>query len=133
MNNIRNEQVKILLQKLFNLFSGSQYNSVISQCKKYLKIYPEYVVLYNLLGLSYMNTGAYDLAKNTFTKVQKMDPTNVSILNNLANSEKNLFNFEAAEKLFNKIIDRAPKYLNAYVNYGNLMRDLNKYNDSTNS
>ena len=132
MNNIRNEQVKILLQKLLNLFSGSQYNSVISKCTKYLKIYPEYVVLYNLLGLSYMNIGAYNLAKKTFAKVQKMDPTNVSILNNLANSEKNLFNFEAAEELFNKIIDRAPKYLSAYVNYGNLMRDLNKYKDSNN-
>jgi len=130
MINVRNEQVKTLLQKLLNLFSAADYNSVIYQCKKCIKTYPEYVVLYNLLGSSYMNTANYDKAKEVFVKASKMDPSNISIMNNLANAEKNLYHFDAAENLFKKIIDKSPKYLNAYVNYGNLKKDLNKYNDS---
>ena len=130
MMNNRNKQVQILLQKLLNLFSASDFNSVVHQCKKYIKIYPEYVILYNLLGSSYMNTGNYNLAKETFTKAKQLDPTNISVWNNLANAEKNIFNFNEAEQLFKKIIEKAPEYLNAYVNYGNLKRDLNKFNDS---
>ena len=130
MINTRNEKLKPLLQKLLNLFSVADYNSVIYQCKRYIKSYPEYVVLYNLLGSSYMNVGSYNLAKETFIKAKKMDPTNISIMNNLANAEKYLFNYNEAEELFEKIIEKAPKYLNAYVNFGNLKRDLNKYDDS---
>ena len=130
MNNIRNEQVKPLLQKLLHLFTASDYNSVIYQCKKHIKTYPEYVILYNLLGSSYMNIGKFSLAKNVFSSAKKMDPSNISILNNLANAEKRLFNFDGAEELFKRIIEKSPKYINAYVNYGNLKRDLNKYEDS---
>ena len=44
--------------------------------------------------------------------------------------KKRLFNFNEAEELFKRIIEKSPKYINAYVNYGNLKRDLNKYEDS---
>jgi tetratricopeptide (TPR) repeat protein len=130
MNNNKNEQVKIILPKLMNLFNMGNYNLLITHCKKNIKKFPEYVVLYNLLGSAYMNTGKYNLARDVFQKAQKMDPTNISIMNNLANSEKNLFNFNRAEELFCKIIDKKPDYLNAYVNYGNLKRDLNLFHDS---
>ena len=130
MTNKRNEQVKILLQKLLNLFNTSDFESVINQCKKNIKIYPEYVILYNLLGSSYMNIGSYDLAKQIFTKAKQMDSTNISIWNNLANAEKNTFNFSEAEKIYKKIIEKTPEYLNVYVNYGNLKKDLNKSKDS---
>jgi len=130
MNNNRNHQVKIVLQKLLNLFNVGHYDSLITHCKKNIKKFPEYVILYNLLGSAYMNTGKYNFARDIFQKAQKMDPTNISILNNLANAEKNLFNYSVAEELFCKIIDKKPDYLNAYVNYGNLKRDLNLFHDS---
>ena len=130
MNVNKNEQVKIVLQKLANLFNVGHYDSLITHCKTNIKKFPEYVVLYNFLGSAYMHTGKYNLARNIFQKAQKMDPTNISIMNNLANSEKNLFNYDIAEELFCKIIEKKPDYLNAYVNYGNLKRDLNLFHDS---
>ena len=130
MNNIRNEKVKPLVQKILNLFKVSDYNSVIDQCKRYLKTYPEYLILYNLLGSSYIRIGKYVLAKKVFSDALKKDPRNISLMNNLGNVEKYLYNFNEAEKLFKKIIEKDPKYLNVYVNYGNLKRDLNKFNDS---
>ena len=130
MNNNRNEQVKIVLQKLLNLFNVGHYDLLIIHCKKNIKKFPEYIILYNLLGSAYMSTGKYNVARDIFQKAQKMDPTNISIINNLANSEKNLFNYDLAEELFCKIIKKKPDYLNAYVNYGNLKRDLNLFHDS---
>ena len=130
MKNERNTQVKIILQRLLNLFNTGHYNTVIIQCKRNIKKFSEYVILYNLLGSAYMNIGKYKSAKETFLKAQKMDPTSISIMNNLGNSEKNLFNYSEAEKIFLKIIEKKPDYLNAYVNYGNLKRDLNEFNVS---
>ena len=130
MSSDRNRQVEIVLKKLLNLFNVGHYDSLIIHCKKNIKKFPEYVILYNLLGSTYMNTGKYSLARDIFHKAKKMDPTNISIMNNLANSEKNLFNYGVAEELFCKIIEKKPDYLNAYVNYGNLKRDLNLFHDS---
>jgi len=130
MINNRNEQAKIISQKIFNLFTSANYNLTIVNCKKNIKKFPEYLVFYNLLGSAYMNIGKYGLARETFTKALKMDPNNISIMNNLANSEKNLFNYNVAEQLFCKIIEKNKDYLNVYVNYGNLKRDLNQFFES---
>ena len=130
MINNRNEQAKIISQKIFNLFTSANYSLTIVNCKKNIKKFPEYLVFYNLLGSAYMNIGKYSLAHETFTKALKMDPNNISIMNNLANSEKNLFNYNVAEQLFCKIIEKNKDYLNAYVNYGNLKRDLNQFFES---
>ena len=126
----KNEQAKIVSQKIFNFFTSGNNDLVITNCKKNIKKFPEYLVFYNLLGSAYMNIGKFGLARETFTKALKMDPTNITIMNNLANSEKNLFNYRSAEILFLKIIEKKPDYLNAYVNYGNLKRDLNQFLES---
>ena len=130
MINIKKKQIESIVKKILNLFTVQDFNSVISQCKKNIRIYPTYTIFYNILGNAYMNIGSYHLAKETLEKIQKTDPNNISIMNNLANIEKNLFNFSAAKKLFIKIIELKPDYLNAYVNYGNLERDLNNFNQS---
>ena len=59
-----------------------------------------------------------------------MDPNNISIMNNLATTYKNLGEFESAENLFLKVIEKKPKYINSYINYGNLKRDLNDFEGS---
>ena len=100
----KNEQAKTVSQKIFNFFTSGNYDLVITNCKKNIKKFPEYLVFYNLLGSAYMNIGKFGLARETFTKALKMDPTGITIMNNLANSEKNLFNYRSAEILFLKII-----------------------------
>ena len=45
-------------------------------------------------------------------------------------SYKNLLQYDLAEELYLKIINKNEKYVNAYVNLGNLKRDLNKFDDA---
>jgi len=66
MKNIENE-IKIIL----NLFNTGDFNSVIINSKKLIKKFPEYVVLYNILGSAYQNTEKFELAKNIFLKVSR--------------------------------------------------------------
>ena len=45
-------------------------------------------------------------------------------------SHKNLLEYDLAEKLFLKLLNLNNKYINAYINLGNLKRDLNKFDEA---
>ena len=122
MNNIENN-----IQTLLNLFNSAKFELVIVRTKKLIKKFPEYSILYNILGSAYQNIGDLDLAKEIFSKVYKMDPSNTAIMNNLANVYKNIGEIDLSENLYKKIIKKNPKYINAYINYGNLKRDNNDF------
>ena len=122
MKNIEND-IKILL----NLFNGAKFDLAISKSKRLIREFPEYVILYNILGSSYQNTGKHNLAKNIFTKGYQIDPNNIAIMNNLANTYKNIGEFDLSANLFEKIISKKPDYINSYVNFGNLKRDNNDF------
>ena len=127
MNKIENE-----IQILLNLFNSRKFNDLIIKSKKVIRKYPNYLILYNILGSAYQNIGSLNLAKEIFIKGSKLDPTNVAINNNLANVYKNTGETELAEKLFKKIIEKNPNYINAYINYGNLKRDNNDFDVAIN-
>ena len=50
MSNIENE-IKILL----NLFNGAKFDVLISKAKKLIKRFPEFLILYIILGSAYQN------------------------------------------------------------------------------
>jgi tetratricopeptide (TPR) repeat protein len=126
MNTIKNDAEK-QIKNLLNLFNNGNYDLVITKGKKIIRIYSEYVILYNIIGSAYLNTGKFTLAKEILQRGLKLDPNNIAIMNNLANTFKNLGNIESAEKLYLKIIEKKPNYINVHINFGNLKRDLNDF------
>ena len=122
MTNIA-DNIKILI----NLFNGAKFNTVITKSKKLIREFPEYLMLYNILGSAYQNTGKLNLAKEVFKKALKLDPNNISVMNNLGNVYKNIGDIDLAKILFQKIIQKKPNYINAYINLGNLERDNNDF------
>ena len=118
------------IQTLVNLFNTTNFDLVISKCKKLIKEFPEYVILYNILGSAYQKTGKLGLAKEIFVKGLKMDPNNIVIMNNLGTTYKNIGNIELSKDLFEKIIKIKPDYINAYINLGNLKRDINNFDSA---
>ena len=123
--NIEND-IKILL----NLFNASKFEMVITKSKGLIRKFPQFLVLYNLLGSAYQNVGSLGLAKEIFTKGLGLEPNNIAIMNNLANVYKNTGELELAENLFQKIIKKKPNYVNAYINLGNLKRDNNDFHSA---
>ena len=102
MINIEND-IKILL----NLFNASKFEMVITKSKGLIRKFPQFLVLYNLLGSAYQNVGSLGLAKEIFTKGLGLEPNNIAIMNNLANVYKNTGELELAENLFQKIIKKS--------------------------
>ena len=99
--------IKILL----NLSNGGKYEMVITKSKMLIRKFPEYLILYNILGSTYQKIGDLKLAKETFLKGLKREPSNISIMNNLGNTLKNLGELDSAENLFKKIIKSDPNYI----------------------
>ena len=127
-----NKDIEKQIQILINNFNAKNFDYIISKTLIYLKKFPEYVILYNLLGSSYQNVGNHKKAKDIFIKGLKYDPKSLAMKNNLATTYKNLLQYDLAENLYSEIIELNPKYINAYVNLGNLKRDINKFDDAIN-
>ena len=124
------EKIKILVGNIQKLFLLRKYNLVISESQKAVKQHPNYSIFYNMEGLALTQVGKFDEAKIILEKGYKIDPNDLAIINNLANVEKNIFNYGQAEKLYKLSISKKKDYFNSYINYGNLKRDLNKFEDA---
>ena len=127
---MKNNYIEKKIQILLNSFNSRLFNDVILKTEALIKKFPEYVILYNLLGSSYQNIGRYDKAKNIFILGLKYDQKNIALKNNLAMSYKNLLQYNDAEKLYKEIILDYPEYFNSYVNLANLKRDVNKFEEA---
>ena len=128
MNNI--EKIKTLVKDIQNLFLVKKYNLIINETQKAIRLYPNFSIFYNLKGLAFTQINEFDKAKIILEKGFKINPDDLAIINNLANVNKNIFNFSEAEKLYNLSISKKKDYFNSYVNYGNLKRDLNKFEEA---
>ena len=128
MNNI--EKIKFLVKEIQNLFLVKRYNLIIKETQKAIGEYPNYSIFYNLQGLALTQMGKLYDAKFILEKGYKINPDDLAIINNLANVYKNIFNFKEAEKLYKLCIFKKKDYFNSYVNYGNLNRDLNKFDEA---
>ncbi len=127
---MKNKNISENIQILLNQFSAKNYEEVINKGNILIKKYPEFVILYNIVGSAYQSKGEYFLAMDNFKLGLKLDPNNIALMNNLAMTHKNLLQYNLAEELFLKIIKLNNKYINVYINYGNLKRDLNKFDDA---
>ena len=117
-------------KKIQNLFVVKDYLTIISKCKKLIKIYGESIETIHCVAMAYELYGDNDQAIFYFKKIIKNNPNYIPALNNLANiyKKENLFNL--AEENYLKIIKQEPNYIAAYVNYANLKRDLNDFEKS---
>ena len=123
----KDQQLAKHLQVIMSHFKTGDFVFVISKCKKIIKDFKEYVVLYNILGSAYQKIGEFGFAKENFIKAIKMSPKNISIMNNLASTYRQLDQFEKADELFKKALNIDASNISLLINYGNLKRDINDY------
>ena len=119
-------QIKIVT----NNFQAGNFIDAISKSKKLLHKIPNNEFILNIIGLSYLNLGRLDDAKNLYLKIIKQNPKVTSFKNNYANVLKALDKFDEAEKILNELIKSNPNYINAINNLANLKKDLKDFERS---
>ena len=84
------------IKKIMNYFNAGKYDVVITKSKILLKKNPEFMVLYNIIGISLQKINRYEEAKNIFLQGLKINSNSLDLILNLANIYK-------AEKKYNFI------------------------------
>ena len=129
-NKIDSEFIKDEFQKIQNYFLSKKFDKVIEKTKVLLKKDPYQVPFYNLIGLSYRQTGKYKEAEDIFLKGLKIFSKNLSILSNLGSLYKSMIQFKKAEFYLLEALKLKNDDFNTLINYANLKRDLNQNKES---
>ena len=118
------------IKKIMNYFNTGKYDVVIKKSKILLKKNPEYIGLYNIIGISFQQQKKFKEAKKIYLDGLMVNANDLDLNLNLANTYKSEKNVFLAEKTYKKILAINPKHALALLNYGNLKNDLNLAEES---
>ncbi len=93
-----NKEIINQIKKISNIFQSGNFIDSISKSKKLLHKIPNNEFLLNIMGLSFLNLGKLNEAKDLYSRVIKQNPRVTSFKNNYANVLKALDKVDEAEK-----------------------------------
>ena len=120
INFLKNELDKINIH-----FKKKNYLKVIKKSETLLKNNSNQHIIYNYIGLSYVELNNLDSARKIFLKAIENDNLHASIFCNLGIVHKNLFLFSEAEKNFKKALELNKNHIQSLINLGHLKSRLN--------
>ena len=113
------------LDKIKVLFKKGEFKLVIQKSKTLLKKNPNQIIIYNFIGLSYIQLNEIENALKIFLLSNQKLPSEPSTLCNLGIAYKNLDNISKARDFFNKALNINPRHLPSHINLGHLENNLN--------
>jgi len=113
------------VEKIKVLFTEKKFEHVIKKTTLLLKNHPKQSMLYNIIGLSYLELGKYENAIKVLLSANEYITLDASILCNIGIAHKASWNFLEARKYFFKALKINPKHVQSYINLGNLETKLN--------
>ena len=125
-------QLKKKLDKINILFKKKEFNLVIKKCEALLKNNPNQAIIYNFIGLSYLQLNENKKALDIFLSANQKLTNEPSILCNAGIAYKNLGDLTNAKKYFYKALDINPKHFQSHINLGHIENNLNHTELATN-
>ena len=125
MNNKNIIYLKKKLDEVKIFFKKNKFNKVIDKCELLLKDYPTQAIIYNLIGLSYLQLNKNERALEIFLSANQKISAEPSILCNTGITYKNLGKLKHAKEYFNKALEINPKHFPSHINLGHIENNLN--------
>ena len=117
-------------QILINYFKAGNFAMAESRARKIIKKFPNYVVIYNILGLVLHSQKKFSEAIKYFSDAIKMNPEFFNALNNLGNAYFAIGDLKKAEIYYQRALDINPKFVLAINNLGNLRKELQNFDEA---
>ena len=117
-------------QILINYFKAGNFAMAESRARKIIKKFPNYVVIYNILGLVLHSQKKFSEAIKYFSDAIKMNPEFFNALNNLGNAYFAIGDLKKAEIYYQRALDINPKFALAINNLGNLRKELQNFDEA---
>ena len=113
------------IEKIKTLFIEKKFETIIKKIETLLKKNPNQAILYNLMGLSYLELDQCDKAIQVWLSAIEIIPSDPSILCNIGIAYKKKMSYLEARKYFFLALKVNSKHLQSFVNLGNLETELN--------
>ena len=120
MINPPQDQINIL----FSLYQSGQIERAEDLSRHSLQIYPQSVILLNLLGVILSVQGKFLQAVSSYDKAIELNPNIAEAHSNRGNALINLGRLEEAVSSYDKAIELKPNFAQAYSNLGNALAHL---------
>ena len=117
--NAETDQYQPELEELQRTFISGNYDSVISDARRLLRVYQSGTA-YNLLALAHKKKGDYSKAKSIYEELLKSNPDNTMFLTNLGNLNFDIGCLRAAETCLKKSLSIDPSQDNTAISLANL-------------
>jgi MoaA/NifB/PqqE/SkfB family radical SAM enzyme/Tfp pilus assembly protein PilF len=111
---------------------GKFYEAEIS-FKKAIELKPDFLEVYNNLGILLKYLNRFDEAEVIFKKVLLIKPDYELAHNNLGNTYQEMGKLNEAEVSFNNAIKAKPNYLKAHFNLGNIYKEMGRLEEAEKS
>ncbi len=129
MNNSKAEAEK-QAQIILNYFKTGDYITAETKVKKLIKKFPDYLAMYNLLGLCLQSQKKFPEAIKYYTSAIKMNPNFFVAINNLGNTYHAMGDLKNAQSYFERALRINPKFTHAICNLGNIKKELNDFDEA---
>jgi tetratricopeptide (TPR) repeat protein len=133
---MKNKQASIPrneLEKIYLMYSMSQFQDAIKYIKILNEKYPNQPLLFNLIGACYKSSGQLEGAAKMFGIAVKLNPNYSEAYFNLGCIYQDLNQAKSAMVSYKKAIEIKPNYAEAYNNLGNILRELGDFKASVES
>ena len=116
------EPSEIKIKELISLFDKKKFDELLKLSNELLDNFPKSILLQNIQGVVHTELKNYNLAKDLFIKVVKLNPKYTDGYYNLANIYIKLDEEGKAIENYNKVIKLDKNYFKAHNNLGNIYR-----------
>ena len=105
---------------ILNLYKVKKFNEVIDKCIVLVKKFPEQVVFYNAMALSYASLNKNEEGLKILDKALRYHNNNILILNNIGLLNSNLNNNKISREYYDKVLSLSNNFVDVHVNKAHL-------------
>ena len=121
---------KETIDQLINLYNQRKLPIMVDQTQSLLKQYPKSFIMWNFLGVAYIDLGRASDATKALKKATELNPQYASGFCNLSVALQNEGKLDEALDACKKTIKLKPDFADAYFNMGNILKDQDKIDDA---
>ena len=115
---------------LVNLYSSGQLTKTEHACRDLLQIYPQSLVVINVLGGALVGQGKLKESIQAFDKAIQLKPDFAPAYSNRGTALQNLGRLDEALQNYDKAIQLRPDFADAYYNRGITLKELGRLNEA---
>jgi len=117
-------------QIILNYFKAEEYISAEVKAKQLIKKFPNYLAVYNLLGLSLQSQKKFSEAMKYYKIVIQKNPNFFIAMNNLGLTYHAMGDLKNAQSYYERAIEINPKFTHSMSNLGNIKKELNNFEEA---